>query len=96
MATNEVLKICRRCRGFTAVPIDTLDAYGRREVLCEECNTASTVTSDPYEPSQHHAVWGNMLERPTPAMWATFMPAMEPRRRRRESRLLGPPNIAIA
>jgi hypothetical protein len=78
MATNEVLKLCRRCWSFTAVLIDRLD----REVLCENCRAPSTVTFDLYTPGQFEAVYGDLRRPPTPEMMAKYMPAPKRRQKR--------------
>jgi hypothetical protein len=96
MATNEVLKICHRCKSVTHVPIDSLDRQGQRDVVCEKCKTLSQVSASPFEPSQFHAVFGDLRNKPTPEQWVRYMPTEMYRARRRSGeRILGPPAIEI-
>ena len=98
MATNEVLKICRRCKSVTHIAIDSLDRHSHREVLCEKCRTPSQVSASPFEPSQFHAVFGDLRNKPTPEQWVRYMPTdmWRGRQKRSGDGLLRAPDIEIA
>jgi len=83
MGTNEVLKMCRKCRTFTAIAIDALDRLEAREIICQKCKSASVVPPTALDPGIRY------LLPPNPD------PPLNYGRRRREY-LLGVPAIEIA
>jgi hypothetical protein len=86
MATNEILRICHRCRHATTVPIAKIDRWLAQEIICEKCKAEANVHPAPTAPIRAELtrnyiraidVWADLRQPPTEEMRAMFMPKLK-------------------